>query len=161
MKKCPTVKEVCGKILLAALLALCASARAGAQGAGGAAEREAVKRAVETYLYAEYDDEKKSPLHPEAGIFTVDEVGKRIRFTTILKSKARKVKGAKTSRGPQKVVSVEVAGNAAYAKVATDFSPEGPPEAPPEHVQFISLMKLGDEWKIVGILMPSAALAGK
>ena len=151
-----------GKILLAALLsALCVSARAQDAGDGGAAEREAVKKVVETYLFAEYDDEKKSPIHPEAKIFTVDEVGKRIRFTTILKSKARKVKGAKTSRSPQKVVSVEVAGNAAYVKVATDFTPEGPRDAPPEHVQFISLMKLEGEWKILSILMPSMARRGK
>ncbi len=150
--------EVSGKILLAALLALlCVSARAQDAGDGGAAEREAVRKVVETYLFAEYDDEKKSPLHPEAKIFTVDEAGKRIKFTTILKSKARRVKGAKISRSPQKVVSVEVAGNAAYVKVATDFSPEGPKDAPPEHVQFISLMKLEGEWKILSILMPSMA----
>ena len=150
--------EVGGKILLAALLlALGAAARAQDAGDGGAAEREAVRKVVETYLFAEYDDEKKSPLHPEAKIFTVDEAGKRIKFTTILKSKARRVKGEKISRSPQKVVSVEVAGNAAYVKVATDFSPEGPKEAPPEHVQFISLMKLEGEWKILSILMPSMA----
>lgn len=148
-----------GKILLAALLALCVSARGQDAGDGGAAEREAVRKAVETYLFAEYDDEKKSPLHPEAKIFGVDEAGKRIKFTTIRKSKARKIKGAKISRSPQKVVSVEVAGNAAYVKVATDFTPEGPKDEPPEHVQFISLLKLEGEWKIVNILMPSVALS--
>ena len=146
------------KVLLSVLLALSCSA---AQGPGGEAEREAVKRVVETYLFAEYDDEKKSPIHPEAKIFTVDEVGKRIRFTTILKTKARKVKGAKTSRSPQKVTSVEVAGDAAWVKVATDFSPEGPEDVPPEHVQLISLLKLEGEWKIVSILMPSTAPPGK
>jgi hypothetical protein len=148
-----------GKVFLAAtLLALCATARA--QEPGGEAEREAVKRVVETYLFAEYDDEKKSLLHPKATIFTADEGG-NVRSTPMLKSKARKVKGAKTARSPQKLVSVEVEGNAAYVKVATDFSPEGPPGAPPEHVQLISLMKLGDEWKILFILMPSVVKPGR
>lgn len=153
-----------GKVLLAALLLLCcapARAQEAARGVGGDAEGEAVKRAVETYLFAEYDDEKKSPIHPEAKIFSVDSTGKRIRFTTILKTKARTVKGAKVARSPQRVVSVETAGDAAYVKVATDFTPEGPKDAPPEHVQFISLLKLEGEWKIVSILMPSAALPDK
>ena len=159
MKKYP-LKEVSAKVLLAALLALsCASARA--QESGGGAEKEAIKRVVETYLFAEYDDEKKSPIHPEAKIFSVDSSGKRIRFTTILKTKARTVKGAKTSRSPQRVVSVEVASDAAWVKVATDFSPEGPKDAPPEHVQLISLLRLEGEWKIVSILMPSAAPSGR
>ena len=148
---------VSSKVLLAALLALSVAARA--QEAGGGAEGEAVKKAVETYLYAEYDDERSSPLHPEAKIFTADEAGKRIKFTTILKAKARRVKGVKIARSPQKVVSVEVEGNAAWVKVATDFSPEGPPDAPAEHTQLISLLKLGGEWKIVSILMPSVARA--
>ncbi len=150
-----------GKVLLAALLALsCAAARAQGPGGGGD-ESGAVKRVVETYLFAEYDDEKKSPIHPEAKIFSADSTGKRIKFTTILKTKARTVKGAKTSRSPQRVVSVEVTGDAAWAKVATDFSPEGPKDAPPEHVQLISLLRLEGEWKIVSILMPSAALSAR
>lgn len=140
------------------LLTLCAAARADAR---DEAAREAVRRVVETYLFAEYDDEKKSPIHPEARIFSIDSTGKRIRFTTILKTKARQPKGAKTARSPQRVVSVEVAGDAAWVKVATDFSPEGPEDAPPEHVQLVSLLKLEGEWKIVSILMPSAAPAGR
>ncbi len=153
-----------GKILLAALLALGVSAQARAQDAGGddgAAEREAVRKVVETYLYAEYDDEKKSPIHPEAKIFSVDAGGKRIRFTTILKTKARQPKGAKTSRSPQRVVSVEMVNDAAWVTVATDFTPEEPPNAPPEHIQYISLLKLEGEWKIVSILMPSVRPAAK
>ena len=148
------------KVLLAALLLLTYSA-ARAQGPGVEAEKEAVRKVVETYLFAEYDDEKKSPIHPEAKIFSVDSSGKRIKFTTILKTKARQPKGAKTSRSPQRVVSVEVADDAAWVKVATDFSPEGPKDAPPEHVQLVSLLKLEGEWKIVSILMPLAAPKGK
>ena len=155
------MKGLSAKILLAALLALCPAAPAGAQDAGDAAEREAVRRVVETYLYAEYDDEKKSPVHPEAKIFSADSGGKRIRFTTILKTKARQPKGARTSRSPQKVVAVEVVNDAAWVTVATDFTPEGPPDAPPEHIQFISLMRLEGVWKIVSILMPSTAPPGK
>lgn len=150
-----------GKILPAVLLLLCAAAAQAQDADGAAAEREAVKKTVETYLFAEYDDEKKSPIHPEAKIFSVDSTGKRISFTTIFKTKARKIKGAKISRSPQKVVSVEVTGDAAYVKVATDFTPEGPKDEPPEHVQFISLLKLEGEWKIVSILMPSVGPRGK
>ena len=119
-------------------------------------EREAVKRAVETYLYAEDVEEKKRVSYPEAKIISVDSSGRRIRATPLSTPAAKRPRGGKTTRSPQKIVSIDVTGDGASVKVATDLASWGQTAiAPQTHFQYISLLKLDGEWKIVSILMPT------
>ena len=126
-----------------------------AQDAKGDAEKEAVKRAVETYLYAEETDEKKSPLSDDAKIYDVDSARSRIKVTPLSKPSGKKPKGAKTLRSPQRIVSIDVVNDGASVKVATDFTPDDKTDGADDHFQFIWLLKVGDKWKVVSILMPS------
>jgi hypothetical protein len=124
------------------------------------AEKEAVKRAVETYLYAEEGDEKKSPLSEDAKIHGVDASRSRVRVTPLSKPSGKRPKGAKTLRSPQRIVSIDVVNDGASVKVATDFTPDDKTDAADSHFQFIWLLKVGGEWKVVGILMPSTTPRG-
>ena len=156
---------MCRVFLIAAALLLCMHLTAGAQEVDAEREKEAVKRAVETYLYAEDVEEKKRVSYPEAKIISVDSNGNRIRVTSISKPAGKMPRGAKMARSPQKIVSIDVAGDGASVKVVTEWESAGSPTlALPRHHQYISLLKLNGEWKIVSILMPTPAMpnpAGK
>jgi Putative lumazine-binding len=116
------------------------------------AEREAVKRVVETYLHSEEADERKRACDAEAKIFTYDERADRLRESRL----SRNGQGArgKVGRSRQQVVHVDVAGDAATVRVETELSP-GAPDAPfAKHAQYVSLLKFKTGWKIVAVLMP-------
>jgi hypothetical protein len=116
-------------------------------------EAEAVKRVVETYLYAEEPDEKKSPIHKEAKIYSPGPGGRMV--VTPFSKPARRREG-KSSRSPQRVVSVDVSNDCATVKVLTDFAPNDQKAGDAaRHYQHVWLMKLDGEWKIVAVLMPS------
>lgn len=140
-------------LLLAAASLLSMSFTVRAQDAEAEREREAVRKAVETYLYAEDVEEKKRVSYDGAKIVSVDSDGRRIRETP-LSASAKKVKGAKTMRSPQKIDAIDITNDAATVKVATEFMPTDANAAPLKHFQYISLLKVSGEWKIVGILMP-------
>jgi uncharacterized protein YdaL len=138
------------KLLFLLLLSLCFSVSIKAQDA----EKDAVKRVVETYLFSENDDERKQTLYNEAKIFSTDTDGKKIeqkRFTS-----SKRVKGARII-SLQKVISIDVFEDAATVKVETDLS-DGDIKIP-KHYQYISLLKTNGAWKIVSILMPKIKLA--
>lgn len=142
------------KLLLITAVLLTPSFPAGAREAGAEAERDAVRRAVETYLYAEETDERKSVIHPGTKIYSVDRTGSRVTETPISTPARKPPKGAARVRvvSRQKVVSVDLAEGGATVKVETDLSPGE--DRYPKHTQYISLLKVKGEWKIVSILMP-------
>lgn len=126
---------------------------ASAQDAKADAEKDAVKRAVETYLYAEESDEKTSPLSADAKIYSVDAARGRVKVAPLTKPKGKDPKGAKVSRSRQKIVSIDIVNDGASVKVSTDLSPDDKPGD--DHLQLIWLLKTGGAWKVVAILMPS------
>lgn len=134
---------------VAVLLVFCAPARA--QEATADTEREAVRRVVETYLYAEDGEERKRTIAPSAKILSLDPGGSKVIETPISKS-ARRRKGAR-EKSRQRIVSIDVAEDGASVKVETDLSSET--LKIPKHIHYLSLLKVGGEWKIVGILMPA------
>ena len=124
------------------------------------AEKEAVRRTVETYLYAEESGERKSPLSAEARIYGIDSARDRIKVTPLSKSAAKEPKGSKILRSRQKIVSIDVVNDGASVKVSTDLTPDDKADEANEHFQFIWLLKAEGEWKVVGILMPGVAKRG-
>lgn len=142
--------------LSVALLSLLCSG-AWAQEAASDAEREAVKRAVENYLYAEETDEKRASLLEEATMVFLDTDGKEVRAIPLSKRKGGTRKGARLLRSPQKIVSIDLLDDAASVKVETEFRPETPEAA--KHYQYLWLVKTEAGWKIGGVLMPKVVLS--
>lgn len=122
------------------------------------AEKESVRRAVETYLYAEEPEEKTPVIHPRARIYSVDRSRGKLTETPISAPAKKTPKGARAGRSRQKITDVEVSGEGALVRVETDLSPEGAEGR--KHVQYLSLLKIGGLWKIVSILMPPPRLDG-
>ena len=139
----------------AALSLLCQAARAQDAPAAAGAEREAVKKAVETYLYAEETGEKRGALLEGAHIVFLDRDGKEVRAVPLSKMKARRRKGSRVERSPQKIVSIDLLNEAASVKVETELMPETP--AAVKHYQYLWLVKTEAGWKVGGILMPNVA----
>lgn len=118
------------------------------------ADRNAIKVAVETYLYEEDRIKVARVVDPGAKILSVDGEGK-LRLTATSKPAGKMPKGATTRVPRQKIVSIDVFENGAVVKVETDRLSLDGPNADMRHAQYISLLKLNAEWKIVSILMPS------
>lgn len=117
-------------------------------------ERAAIKVAVETYLYEEDRTKVARVVDPAAKILSVDGKGK-LAITATSKPAGKMPRGATTRVPRQKIVNIDIFENGAVVKVETDrLSLEGP-SADVRHVQYLSLLKLNGEWKIVSILMPS------
>jgi hypothetical protein len=130
---------------------MCVAAAARAQDAAALAEKEAVRKVVETYLYAEETDEKKGTLLGDAQIVFLNADGKQTRVTSVSKGGKGK-SGGKISRGTQRVVAVDVINDGASVKVETELMPDGPSTL--KHCQYLWLLKTDAGWKIAGILMP-------
>jgi hypothetical protein len=142
------------KLLAAAVVMVCYAA-ALCQEAVADAEQSAVRRAVETYLYAEEPAEKNGVVHPKAKIYNVDRTEGRLKETAVSAPARKPPKKAANLRAVsrQRVVGVEVSGDGAVVKVETELPPSDRPRPP--HTQYISLLKIGGEWKIVSVLMPN------
>ncbi len=141
-------------LLLITALLLPLSFSVEAQEAEAEVEKNAVRRAVETYLYAEEPEERKSVIHPKTKIYSLDRSGSRVTETPISTPARKPPKGATPGRvvSRQKVISIDLTHGGATVKVETDLSLS---EAQyPKHTQYISLLKVGGAWKIVSILMP-------
>ena len=115
------------------------------------AEKDAVKRVVETYLFSENDAERRQMLFDEAKIFSINPADGQIYGKSF--TKAKKPPKGTVIVALQKVISIDVFENAASVKVETDLSYRD--IKVPKHYQFISLLKPGGAWKIVSILMPN------
>jgi len=141
-----------------ALLLLCAGGRGVAQGPAGGAESEGVRKAVETYLYAENVDEKKPVSDAGAKVFAVDQSRGRVASKPLSSPPPKLPKGGKILRSPQRIASIEILNDAAAVKVSTDLTPDDPADEANTHYQLIWLLRVRGEWKIVGILMPTPTL---
>lgn len=113
------------------------------------AERDAIKRVVETYLFAEDSDERKQTVFSKTKILSINPDGK-VAETPISKS-SRKPKGAR-ERSKQKVSMIDYTDGGAMVKIETDLSSET--TKVPKHFHYLSLLKVNGEWKIVSVLMP-------
>jgi hypothetical protein len=143
-------------LTIAALLIVSSSFRA--QEPAIETEKEAIKRAVETFLYAEDPAQVARVLDPQAKIFSVKSGDNKVTITPIGAPAKKLPKGARTRVPRQRIANIEVFENAAVVTVQTDrLSVEGP-GASQKHTQYISLMRFNGEWKIVSILMPSLSL---
>ena len=117
-------------------------------------ERDAIKTAVETYLYEEDPAKVARVVDSGAKILSVDAKG-QLSITASSKPAGKSPKGSKTRVPRQKIVNIDVFENGAVVKVETDRLSVGGPMQDVRHAQYISLLKLNGEWKIVSILMPS------
>lgn len=119
-------------------------------------DRDAIKTAVETYLYEEERAKVARVVDSRARILSVDGEGKLITTATS-KPAGKAPKGSKTRVPRQRIVHIDIFENGAVVKVETDrLSVDGPMQDV-RHAQYVSLLKLSGEWKIVSILMPSIA----
>lgn len=117
-------------------------------------ERDAIKMAVETYLYEEDGAKVARVVDARAKILSVDSEGKLIT-TAISKPAGKRPKGSTTRVPRQKIVNIDVFHDGAVVKVETDRMSVDGPMQDVRHAQYVSLLKLNGEWKIVSILMPS------
>lgn len=139
------------------LLSLTVSARA----QDGTSDAAAVRRTVENYLQTVDPAARKRSLHPAAKIYSAGSRGVELFETLVSKPARRLPPEATVEQYPQSVVAVDVTKDGASVKVETDLSSvAGPAVSPRKHVQYLSLLKLNGEWKIVSILMPPLRFAG-
>ena len=144
-------------LVILAVLLLSLPSMSTAQEAGTGDERDAVRRAVETYLYAEEPEERMGVINPRAIIYSVDPTCSKMTETPVATPAKKLPKGGKViSR--QKIVSMDVTAGGASVKVETDLSSELVKY--PKHIQYLALLKLNGEWKIVSILMPPLKSVG-
>ncbi len=134
---------------------LCLSLPVKAQNVSTDKEKDNVRRVVETYLYAEEPEERKRTTHGQAKIFSLD--GGKVTETTISKP-ARKLPRRVVVISRQKIINIDMTDGAASVKVETHLSSDT--EQHPKHAQYVSLLKVNGEWKIVSILMPPPRLRG-
>jgi hypothetical protein len=114
-------------------------------------ERDAVRQVVETYLYSEEPEERKRTIYPQTKILSVEPGGSRVVETPISKT-AKKPPGRVITRSRQKIVSIDMTDGGAVVKVETDLSADEMQF--PKHIHYLSLLRIGSEWKIVSVLMP-------
>lgn len=142
------------KIIFSLCLALLCSVPYFAQGTDPKTEEQLVRKVVESYL----DKTGQSVVHSDAKIFSLDGAGNRLIESPFRSGRLRK--GETIGESTQHVVSVDLANSGGVAKVETEFQPASETAVTPQkHIQYISLLKIGGEWKIVNILMPPLILS--
>lgn len=108
-------------------------------------EDAAVRRVVETYLHGlKFNDvaSLRKAFYPEAKLFFVKKDGTLGQITQEDWYKGFAASAGKEEQGDLRVVSVDVTGNAASAKVREEYPTS-------VYTDYVSLLKLGGEWKIV------------
>jgi hypothetical protein len=120
-------------------------------------ENEAVRQVVQGYL-GDNIDVKQRALYPYAAITSVNSKGEKVLVTPFSKKRSDKMadklmKGAIEIHPTQKIVAVDVVQGAATVKVESECGRFSAGEQPRKHFQYLSLLKLAGEWKIVGVLM--------
>ena len=117
--------------------------------AGAAAQQPSaealVRRTVETYLHGlKFNDVAsfKKAFHPDAKLFFVRKDGSLGQLTQEQWYEGFEKSAGKEEPGELKIVSVDVTGDAASAKVREEY-----PDS--VYTDYVSLLKLGGEWKIV------------
>lgn len=115
----------------------------------------AVRQVVDIYLAKKDLNAVRRTLSPDAKIISVDSARGRV-VETLISKPTKKTEGTVVEPS-QKIVAVDIAANGATVKVESEFAAGMP--APAKHFQYISLLKIGGDWKIVSILMPSMEFA--
>ena len=117
-------------------------------------ERDAVRRVVETYLSKSDPVMVRRTLSPNARIISIESGGGRVVETPIATPANRRTRGTVTIPA-QRIVDIDVTEDGAMVKVESVFAGNSTPAVtPPRHIQYISLLRINGEWKIVSILMP-------
>ncbi len=131
-----------------AILLICLPLLAKAQSSDAKSEETLVRQTVESYI----NKTTQNVLHPDAKIISVDGSGKGFSEFKINKP-IKPQKGVITVESQQKISAIDVTTDGASVKVETEFTSDSN-VVPRKHIQYISLLKLNGEWKIVSILMP-------
>jgi Putative lumazine-binding len=121
-------------------------------------DKEAIKRAVETFLYAEERNQVAAVVDPQARIFSSKSGDQKVSITPIGTAARKLPKGAITRVPRQRITNIDVFNDGAVVSVQTDRMSVDGPGASEKHTQYISLMRLNGAWKIISILMPSVRL---
>ena len=122
------------------------------------ADKDLIKRAVETFLYAEDRDQVARVIDPQAKIFAIKSGDSKVTITP-LSAPAKKAPKGSSSRVPrQRITKIDVSDDGAVVSVQTDRMSIDGPTSSVKHTQYISLMRFKGEWKIISILMPSIRL---
>lgn len=112
-----------------------------------------VRRVVQDYL-GDNIELKQRTISPDAKIIGIHSGSGKVQATPF--SKPRKtMKGAIEIHPTQRIVAVDVAFSAATVKVESEFAPFSAGEKTRIHFQYLSLLKVAGEWKIVSVLMPT------
>ena len=120
-------------------------------------ENDAVRQLVQAYLNDNVELKKRA-LHPDAKIISVDGRGRVVE--TLISKRSKQRAGAAIALPEQRIAAVDVTVEGASVKVETEFPADKTPVVTPrKHIQYISLLKVSGEWKIVSILMPSLKFA--
>lgn len=142
------------KFLLLAALSVVLPSAATAQDADK--ESDAVRQVVQAYIGGANLEAKRGALHPEAKILSVaGRIGKFRVVETPVSKPSKAIPGETIIEPSQRIVAVDVAEDGAMVKVESAFPSDLPGGALQNHFQYLSLLKVNGEWKIVGILMPS------
>jgi Putative lumazine-binding len=140
--------------LLIAILFLCLPLLAQAQTSDTKSEETPVRQAVESYL----NKTSQTVLHRDAKIISTDGAGKRLIETSFDAKPGKLKKGETVGESSQRIVAVDMTTGGASVKVETEFASDAK-LTPHKHIQYISLLKINGEWKIVSILMPPLKFA--
>jgi hypothetical protein len=138
-------------LLFSLFLFLAMPLMAAAQNAGPADEL-AVRQVIDTYISGNDAEAKNRLFSDNAKI--ISTANNKVTETSLAVS--YRPKQRKMSSSVQKIAAIDLTEGGALVKVETTFSADTPPVTPQPHIQYISLLKAGGEWKIVSILMPPA-----
>lgn len=132
-------------LLLATLVLILSSTAAVAQDTAPSGEEAGVRAALEHYLQGHATGEGahfRQAFHPEARLFWIRD-GQLVQRTSeeyIAGASGRPA--ADEAQRERRIVSIDISGSAAVAKVELDY-----PAA--RYIDYMSLVKVGDEWKII------------
>jgi len=120
-------------------------------------ENDAVRGVVQAYLNDNVELKKRA-LHPDAKIISVDGRGRVVE--TLISKPFKQRAGVTITLPEQRIAAVDVTVKGASVKVESEFPADKTPAVTPrKHIQYISLLKVNGEWKIVSILMPPQRFA--
>jgi protease I len=137
--------------IVASALVLLVVIVAGGQTRPTDSEEATVRQVVEQYLYGlKHNDVEsfKKAFWPDAKLFFVKKDGQLGQLTQAQWYEGFRESAGKEEKGDLKITAVDITGNAASAKVEEDY-----PNS--KYVDYLSLLKLSGEWKIVNKIYTS------
>lgn len=128
-----------------------------AQDAQAIGETDSVRRTVEAYISIKDPEQKRNVVDRDARIISVDGQGRRVE--SLISKRAKHRADAVVVLPEQAITSIDMTDGAALVKVESIFvSDTDTSVSLRKHFQYISLLKLNGDWKIVSILMPPLRL---